>query len=77
MGLAVDETIGSPQPISMPGGSSTFFALGNSGQVLLMNPAEGVVIAKWAAWDNATQEGHLKNEDMVLFSAIVERLQTC
>jgi len=77
MGLAVDETIGSPQPIAMPGGSSTFFALGNSGQVLLMNPAEGVVIAKWAAWDDATPEGHLKNEDMVLFSAIVGRLQTC
>ena len=77
MGLAVDEAMGSPQPISMPGGSSTFCALGNSGQVLLMNPAEDVVIAKWAAWDNASDELPLKNEDMVFFSAIVQRLQSC
>jgi len=76
VGLAVDEAMGSPQPISMPGGNSTFYALGNSGQVLLMNPAEGVVIAKWAAWDNASDERPLKNEDMVFFSAVVETLQT-
>jgi CubicO group peptidase (beta-lactamase class C family) len=74
-GLAVDAAIGAPWPLSMPGGNSTFYARGNSGQVLLMNPAERIVIAKWSAWDNDIAECLLTNEDMVFFSAIACALE--
>jgi len=37
------------------GSSSVFYALGNAGQVILVNPAEDAVVVKWAIWGAPSQ----------------------
>ncbi|MER8454168.1 beta-lactamase family protein [Mesorhizobium sp. M1428] len=40
---------GEPTSEHMLGADSTFYALGNSGQLIMINPPENLVIVKWAA----------------------------
>lgn len=51
----------------LPGTFASFYALGNRGQVLAVDPARRLVIVKWAAWGPGEQ--HWK-EDAALFAEI-------
>lgn len=59
---------------AMPGSARAFFGLGSSGQVLMVDPVEQLVIVKWAAWDNGPVQRAMRDEDWALFKAIAEQL---
>lgn len=73
-GFGVNQEMGNPHPIEMRGASTTFYALGSSGQVLMVNPQENVVIAKWASWDGGPSQRARRNEDATMFASIVNML---
>jgi CubicO group peptidase (beta-lactamase class C family) len=54
------------------GGSSVFYALGNAGQVMLVNPAEDTVVVKWAIWGAPTQFEERRRQDRAFFAALFE-----
>lgn len=63
----------------MAGGHSVYSARGSAGQSLLVNPAQGVVIAKWAVWDGpaGAPTGDIRrHEDDLLSAAIVAQLDS-
>ncbi|MFB9951952.1 serine hydrolase domain-containing protein [Rhizobium puerariae] len=61
-------------PAFRPRGSEKiFYALGSSGQTILINPSENLVIVKWAVWNGARSELG-RYEDAAFFAAITERL---
>ena len=62
----------------MTHGPGVYAAHGNAGQRILIDPAERVVIAKWATWNNppaAPSAPAADLEDAALFAAIVEHLK--
>lgn len=72
---AVDPERPLAEPIVMRGASSMFYALGNAGQSIAINPAEQVVIVKWAAWkDSLGPDGRGRHADATLFAALIDRL---
>ncbi|ARU15007.1 hypothetical protein A9D14_00980 [Croceicoccus marinus] len=70
IGIGVDEKSGSAP---MTGQATAYYGMGSAGQVLLINPAERVVIVKWAAWPDEDRERNGR-EDAALFAAIVNSL---
>ena len=66
-------------PARIPGGHSVYSARGSAGQTLMLNPAKGMVIAKWAVWDGpaGAPTGDIRrHEDDLLFAAIVAQLES-
>lgn len=61
------------EPVVMRGANSMFYALGNAGQSIAINPAEQVVIVKWAAWvDSVGPNGRGRHADATLFAALID-----
>ena len=58
------------------GGSSVFYALGNAGQVILVNPAEDTVVVKWAIWGAPSQFEERRRQDRAFFAALFEALNS-
>ncbi len=56
------------------GGSGVFYALGNAGQVILVNPAEDTVVVKWAIWGAPAQFEERRRQDRAFFAALFEAL---
>ena len=56
------------------GGSRVFYALGNAGQVMLVNPAEDTVVVKWAIWGAPSQFDARRAQDRAFFAALFEAL---
>lgn len=56
------------------GGSSVFYALGNAGQVMLVNPAEDTVVVKWAIWGQPSQFDERRARDRAFFAALFDTL---
>ncbi len=56
------------------GGSRVFYALGNAGQVMLINPAEDTVVVKWAIWGAPAQFDARRRQDRAFFAALFEAL---
>ena len=56
------------------GGGSVFYALGNAGQVILVNPAEDTVVVKWAIWGAPAQFEERRRQDRAFFAALLEAL---
>jgi len=56
------------------GGNSVFYALGNAGQVILVNPAEDTVVVKWAIWGAPSQFEERRRQDGAFFAALFEAL---
>lgn len=72
---AVDSEDPSAEPVPMRGASSMFFALGNSGQSIAINPSEEVVIVKWAAWNDGFGPQRCgRHADATLYSALLDVL---
>jgi CubicO group peptidase (beta-lactamase class C family) len=61
--------------IRLRGGPTVFYAIGNAGQVILVNPAEDTVIVKWAVWAAAPQFEERRRQDQRFFAALLEALQ--
>lgn len=50
-----------------------FYALGNAGQSISISPIEGIVIVKWAAWnDSQGPNGRGRHADATLFTALTD-----
>ncbi|SJZ32479.1 CubicO group peptidase, beta-lactamase class C family [Enhydrobacter aerosaccus] len=62
--------------VRLPGGATVFYAIGNAGQAILVNPAEDTVIVKWAVWASASQFEERRRQDQKFFAALFEALQT-
>jgi CubicO group peptidase (beta-lactamase class C family) len=58
------------------GGSTAFYALGNAGQVILVNPAEGTVVVKWAIWGEPSQFEERRRQDRTFFAALLNVLNS-
>lgn len=72
---AVDPLDPSSGPVPMRGASAMFYALGNAGQSIAINPAEQIVIVKWAAWsDSCGPDGRGRYADATLFAALIDAL---
>lgn len=72
---AVDPRTPLAEPVAMRGADAMFYALGNAGQSIAINPAEEVVIVKWAAWnDSQGPDGRGRLADATLFAAIIDAL---
>ncbi|MBH5391865.1 serine hydrolase domain-containing protein [Bradyrhizobium diversitatis] len=72
---AVDPARPTSAPVPMRGAESMFYALGNAGQSISINPAEGIVIVKWAAWkDSQGPNGRGRHADASLFAALIGAL---
>lgn len=56
------------------GGSGVFYALGNAGQVILVNPAEDTVVVKWAIWGAPAQFEERRRQDRAFFAALFDSL---
>ncbi|WP_210235473.1 serine hydrolase [Mesorhizobium sp. M8A.F.Ca.ET.165.01.1.1] len=56
----------------MLGAESTFYALGNSGQLLMVNPMENLVMVKWAATDTYSAAGRVDTVEAII--SIVKQL---
>ena len=56
------------------GGSGVFYALGNAGQVILVNPAEDTVVVKWAIWGAPSQFEERRRQDRAFLAALFEAL---
>jgi CubicO group peptidase (beta-lactamase class C family) len=56
------------------GGGSVFYALGNAGQVILVNPAEDTVVVKWAIWAAPSQFDERRRQDRAFFASLFEAL---
>lgn len=70
---AVDPSHPELAPIRPRGSETMFYAIGSSGQVIAINPAQNVVIVKWAVWDSAIPDGG-RYDDAALFAALIEAL---
>lgn len=57
---------------TLRGGSSVFYALGNAGQVILVNPAEDTVVVKWAIWGAPAQFEERRRQDRAFFAALFD-----
>ena len=55
-------------------GNSVFYALGNAGQVILVNPAEDTVVVKWAIWGAPSQFEERRRQDRAFFAALFDVL---
>jgi CubicO group peptidase (beta-lactamase class C family) len=58
------------------GGSSVFYALGNAGQVMMVNPAEDTVVVKWAIWGAPSQFEERRRQDRAFFAALFDALDS-
>jgi len=56
------------------GGSGAFYALGNAGQVMLVNPPEDTVVVKWAIWGGPAQFDERRRQDRAFFAALFDAL---
>jgi CubicO group peptidase (beta-lactamase class C family) len=56
------------------GGDSVFYALGNAGQVMLVNPAQDAVVVKWAVWAAPAKYEERRLQDQAFFAALVEAM---
>jgi CubicO group peptidase (beta-lactamase class C family) len=56
------------------GGRSVFYAIGNAGQVILVNPAENTVVVKWAVWGAPAQFETRRAQDRAFFAAVMAAL---
>jgi CubicO group peptidase (beta-lactamase class C family) len=54
------------------GGNRVFYALGNAGQVILVNPAEDTVVVKWAIWGAPSQFEERRRQDRAFFAALFD-----
>lgn len=70
---AVDPSSPELPPIRPRGSETMFYALGSSGQTIAINPAENVVIVKWAVWEKPTPDRG-RYDDAALFAAIIDAL---
>lgn len=63
--------IGATAAAPLRGRAGIFYALGNAGQIILVNPAEDAVVVKWAVW--APQDAETRrNQDQRFLSALFE-----
>lgn len=60
--------------VRLRGGPTVFYAIGNAGQVILVNPAEDTVVVKWAVWGAASQFETRRRQDQSFFAALFEAL---
>jgi CubicO group peptidase (beta-lactamase class C family) len=77
MALRLRVDLGDPMPTKLLGGESCYFAIGNNGQFIAVNPAEELVVVKLAYWNTPPQlpsGPHARNEDMVMLAAVAEAL---
>jgi CubicO group peptidase (beta-lactamase class C family) len=61
-------------PARLRGGSTVFYALGNAGQIILVNPAEETVVVKWAVWGVPSKFEERRHQDQRFFAALLEAL---
>lgn len=64
-----------PGSARLPGGDTAFYALGNAGQIILVNPAENAVIVKWGVWASPTVAEERRRQDQRLFGALLDVLK--
>lgn len=70
---AVDPATPFADPVRLPGAETVYYALGNAGQSITINPAQKVVIVKWAAWnDSKGPEGRGRHADAAVFAALTD-----
>ncbi len=70
---AVDPETPFADPLPLRGADSMFYALGNAGQSISISPIEGIVIVKWAAWnDSQGPNGRGRHADATLFTALTD-----
>jgi CubicO group peptidase (beta-lactamase class C family) len=62
-------------PTQLRGGSTVFYALGNAGQVMLVNPAEDAVVVKWAVWASPADAEERRHQDQTFFAALFDVLK--
>lgn len=58
--------------VRLRGGASVFYALGNAGQVMLVNPAEDTVVVKWAIWGAPARFDERRRQDRAFFASLFE-----
>ena len=56
------------------GGSGVFYAVGNAGQLILVNPAENTVVVKWAIWGAPATFETRRSQDRAFLAALFESL---
>ena len=59
-------------PTRLRGGDSAFYALGNAGQVILVNPTEDAVIVKWGVWASPASAEQRRRQDQRFFAALLD-----
>jgi CubicO group peptidase (beta-lactamase class C family) len=60
--------------VHLRGGDTVFYAVGNAGQIILINPAEDTVVVKWAVWAAAPQFEERRRQDQRFFAALFEAM---
>jgi CubicO group peptidase (beta-lactamase class C family) len=60
--------------VTLRGGKTVFYAVGNAGQIILVNPAEDTVVVKWAVWAAAPQFEERRRQDQKFFAALFDAL---
>jgi CubicO group peptidase (beta-lactamase class C family) len=63
-------------PARLRGSSTVFYALGNAGQVILVNPAEETVVVKWAVWGAPSIFEERRHQDQNFFAALFDALHS-
>jgi CubicO group peptidase (beta-lactamase class C family) len=56
--------------VRLRGGDTVFYAVGNAGQIILINPAEDTVVVKWAVWGAPSQFEERRRQDQRFFAAL-------
>ena len=62
-------------PTHLRGSSTVFYALGNAGQVMLVNPAEDTVVVKWAVWASPADTDARRQQDQTFLAALFDVLK--
>lgn len=61
-------------PTRLRGSNTVFYALGNAGQVILINPAEETIVVKWAVWGVPSSFEDRRRQDRKFFTALFDAL---
>ena len=62
-------------PTHLRGSSTVFYALGNAGQVMLVNPAKDTVVVKWAVWASPADTEARRQQDQTFLAALFDVLK--
>jgi CubicO group peptidase (beta-lactamase class C family) len=65
-----------PASVELRGSGTVFYALGNAGQIILVNPAEETVVVKWAVWAAPSKFEERRHQDQRFLATLFDVLNS-